>query len=416
VRRLSHQVWLSIVGAVVLFAILVSLAFLFTPGAGADREAEAGYAAVLADLLPGPERPQAELQVRVEELARRLKLDVGVFDADGRPLAAAGRALPAPDPRQPGTRFFRGQPRGLSLALRLPDGRFFVARRAHSPGQAHAAFFALLGLFALAVVLAAWPVTRRLTRRLESLRRGVEELGEGDLAARVPEAGRDEVAALARSFNRAAGRIEVLVGSQRRMLAFASHELRSPLARLRVALELLRGEEPVKAGAARDIAELDALIGELLEASRFEALGADRTQPVDLLALAAEEAARAGAEVQGRPALLRGDARLLRRLVRNLLDNARRHGGGGAVEVEVEVEPGPIGGARLRVLDRGPGVPAADRERIFEPFYRPAGQAESGEGYGLGLALVRQIARAHGGDAVWREREGGGSVFEITLG
>jgi len=134
---------------------------------------------------------------------------------------------------------------------------------------------------------------------------------------------------------------------------------------------------------------------------------------VDLLGLLAEEAARVGAEASGDAASVRGDARLLRRLVRNLLENARRHGGGTPIEASTAApSPGRVG---LRVADRGPGVPDGERERIFEPFYRPAGAAETGEGYGLGLSLVRQIARAHGGDVRCLAREGGGTVFEVEL-
>jgi signal transduction histidine kinase len=107
-----------------------------------------------------------------------------------------------------------------------------------------------------------------------------------------------------------------------------------------------------------------------------------------------------------------GDARLLRRLVRNLLENARRYGGGTPIEISVAVDHDTV---TLRVCDRGPGVAAAERERIFEPFYRIRGTAESGNGVGLGLALVRQIARRHGGDARCEAREGGGSVFVVTL-
>jgi two-component system, OmpR family, sensor histidine kinase RstB len=133
-----------------------------------------------------------------------------------------------------------------------------------------------------------------------------------------------------------------------------------------------------------------------------------------LLALVAEEGARSGAEVGGDPeAVVRGDARLLRRLVRNLLENARRHGGEGPVEAWVERRGA---GARIRVLDRGPGVPEDERERIFEPFHRPTGRSETGAGHGLGLALVLQIARAHGGEARCRPREGGGTAFEVELG
>ncbi len=225
--------------------------------------------------------------------------------------------------------------------------------------------------------------------------------------------GGDEIADLARSFNRSAERIQALVLAQRRILAGASHELRSPLARLRMALELLQGDPALRAHAVRDIAELDGLIDELLAASRLEAQPeVAKHDDVDLLGLAAEEAARVGVEAHGESVVIPGDARLLRRLVRNLLENARRHASGHAVEVNVARAQGRV---LLTVADRGPGVPNAERERIFEPFYRPSGAPETGDGWGLGLALVRQIARAHGGDAHCRAREGGGTLFEVEL-
>jgi signal transduction histidine kinase len=277
------------------------------------------------------------------------------------------------------------------------------------------AFLLFLGLLALAVTLGSWPLVRRLTRRLERLRQRVEDLGGGDLKARAPVEGRDEVADLARSFNRAADRIERLVEGQRRVLALASHELRSPLARLRVSLEMMPGTVEQKERAARDLTELDGIIDEVLEARRLEtAEGLTRVEPVDLLALLAEEGARTGADVGGEPVEIQADPRLLRRLIRNLLENARRHGGDGPIEARVEQRE--TSGARLSVLDRGPGVPESERERIFEPFHRPAGRPETGQGYGLGLALVRQIARAHGGEARCRPREGGGIAFEVDLG
>lgn len=119
------------------------------------------------------------------------------------------------------------------------------------------------------------------------------------------------------------------------------------------------------------------------------------------------------AALDGAPVAVRGDPRLLRRLLRNLLENARRYGADTPIEVTLAGEAGP---AVLRVCDRGPGVPATERERIFEPFYRPAGTREPEGGVGLGLALVRQIARKHGGDARCTPRDGGGSCFEVTLG
>jgi signal transduction histidine kinase len=294
----------------------------------------------------------------------------------------------------------------------LPDGRWLVARQKQRR-LGHGGIFVILALLAVAVAVGAFPVVRRLTRRLERLRLGVEGLGAGDLRARVPVEGRDEVAGLATSFNRAADRIEALVGAQRTLLASASHELRSPLARIRVALELMGAERPdLRDRVARDIAELDELIGELLLASRLQTVEElDRREEVDLLGLVAEEASRYSADVSGDSVSVRGDARLLRRLVRNLLENAARHG-----EPPVEANVRVVGGrVQVRVCDRGPGVPEDERERIFAPFYRPSSRAPSDVGSGLGLALVREIARRHGGEVRCEGREGGGTCFVVEL-
>jgi two-component system OmpR family sensor kinase len=415
-RRLSTQIHLTIVAVLALFAILAGAAWIHGPGRREQLLLTSAVAGTVSELLPGPDRPTSELQEAVERLAERFGVDAAVFSPQGERLAAYGAPLPPPTWRGRGLHVVRPGFRSgfLGMALWLPDGRVVTAAR-QRPDWRHLASVAVtLGLLGLAVGLGAWPLVRRLTRRIENLRGRVEDLGRGDLSARTPVEGRDEVADLARSFNRAADRIQHLVEAQRRQLAFASHELRSPLARLRVSLEMMAGDPALKEQAARDVGELDALIGELLEASRLEALGrSDRDEAVDLLGLVAEEAARVGAAVEGEPVEIRGEPRLLRRLVRNLLENARRHGGGGGVEARVE---GAGTRARLRVADRGLGVPDAERERIFEPFYRPPGAPETGTGYGLGLALVRQIARAHGGEARCLPREGGGTVFEIDLG
>jgi signal transduction histidine kinase len=275
----------------------------------------------------------------------------------------------------------------------------------------------LLVLF-VAVAAGAWPVVRRLTRRLEALQSGVEKFGAGDLQQRVDDRGRDEVAALASSFNRAAERIETLVHSHQSLLANASHELRSPLARLKMALAMLEDAAPAQRDKLRaeisvNIAELDALVEEVLLSSRLDAHPRlDRCDRVELLALAAEEAAYVGATVQGDATVaVDGEERLLRRALRNLLENARRYGGD-AVTVVVARSAGR---AEVHVCDRGPGVPPDMRERIFEPFFRLPGHAEREGGVGLGLTLVKQIAERHGGSVRCDPRDGGGSCFVVTL-
>jgi signal transduction histidine kinase len=300
------------------------------------------------------------------------------------------------------------------FALLLPDGRWVLARW-HRHHHALGLLGALL-LLASAIAVGAYPVVRRITGRLERLQARVDALGAGQLQARVQVEGCDEVADLARSFNRAAERIERLVNAQKTVLAGASHELRSPLTRMRMAVELLPGTDrpELRALLSKDIEELDALIGELLLASRLDVLDQlGSTEEVDLLALLAEEAARTGADVSGSTAVIRGDPRMLRRLMRNLLENARRYADG--APVEASVHPVAQGAARLVVADRGPGVAEGERERIFEPFYRPSGAKESDGGVGLGLSLVRQIARRHGGDVRYVPRDGGGSQFEVDL-
>jgi signal transduction histidine kinase len=179
-------------------------------------------------------------------------------------------------------------------------------------------------------------------------------------------------------------------------------------------VELVKGtaDPQRKADLERDIAELDALIGEILLSSRLDAVrGLDQREEVDLLALAAEEAARyEECAVSGVPVTVCGDSTLLRRMMRNLIENAERHG---APPVEIEVRPeGAV--ASITVSDHGPGVPPEDRQRVFTPFYRVPGSDRSA-GAGLGLTLVRQIARQHGGEAEWVGSAERPSSVRITL-
>lgn len=375
----------------IYFAVLASLAaFAFAAGLlwhllGEPRGQDQPWATVAGNILPPQSAPSAEQQAALERVARDLPFDLALFTADGGRIAAVGGTLGAPERRG-----WQGGPSGARWAGQLGDGRWLVVRASH--GHRRPGFFLALVLILLAIGVGTYPVVRRLTKRLERLQRGVEALGAGELSARVKVEGTDEVARLAASFNRAAARIEELLAAHKSLLANTSHELRTPLTRIRMALELGKDRAEIE----RDIAELDVLIEEVLLASRLDAVSSlETTEEVDLLALAAEEAARYDLEVQGEPALMRGDPRLLRRLMRNLLENARRHG---APPIELRIKKGEI-----RVCDGGTGVPQAERERVFEPFY-------SKQGTGLGLTLVRQIARRHGGEARCE-----GNCFYVTL-
>ncbi|HSM42467.1 MAG TPA: HAMP domain-containing sensor histidine kinase [Afifellaceae bacterium] len=399
-KRLSTQIYLTIIGSMLLVVIAAGVASRVLPDVGGPRHALETVGEFVAPAMPPPGSgtPQAAL----DRLARQNDLDIALYDRQRRKVAEAGTPLPDLRPGDiTGNRLRGSGP--PAWVVGLPDGRWVVVRSAHRHWFPALNLLAFLGAVAFAVAAGAYPIVRRLTGRLERLQTGVETLGGGDLSARVTVEGRDEVARLAESFNRSAERIEQLVGAHRLLLANVSHELRTPLSRIRIGVEILKDGADAKTREAleSDIAELDRLIGQVLLSSRLDALNdeIDR-ETVDLLALVAEEAARYhDCAVSGDVAEVTGDPQLLRHLVRNLIENAEKHGKP-PVDLYVAQSDGRV---HLTVVDRGGGVPKDERERVFEPFYRtgkPDG-SEAPAGTGLGLALVRQIARRHGGDAGW---------------
>jgi len=447
-KSLYLRIWLTVVSVLGAFAVVSGWfvqRHLESERArieGAAMERLGAWAELVQRSLPAADAPPEQQAQALRDWSQRLRLPMALDSAAGERIAAAdaylrieadigrrGQAVRLDD----GRTLWVLRPR-LARALagagpRPPDGVRPGAPPGRPPNDRWPALLmppqwppgvgllALLGLLFVAVAAGAYPVVRSLTRRLEALKAGVERFGAGALGQRVDESGRDEVAAVAHSFNRAAARIEGLLHSHQSLLANASHELRSPLARLKMAIAML----PHAAGEQRDtlrreveanIAELDALVEEVLLASRLDAdAWTLKREPVELLGLAAEEGARVDAQVSGAPCTVAGDERLLRRALRNLLENARRYGAG-AIDVLVDRQ-GPA--AQVRVCDAGPGVPEGFRERIFEAFFRLPGHAEREGGVGLGLSLVKQIAERHGGSARCEPREGGGSCFVITL-
>lgn len=424
-RRLYLRIWLAVVGGVAVLTLLVGWAWRVAQEYQ-DKERQAAVAA--ASL--GAEPRQREIELR--DAAGRLVLR-GTFERQRRADGPPRFVIHGHD----------GQQYALEMRSPHPVAPPNARTGPHRTGAAAGDFWMrgpfgfvwMLALVGVAVALGVFPIIRKLLKRLEDLQRSVRRFGEGDFKARASEAGRDEVAELAAQFNAAAARIEALVQSHKTLLANASHELRSPLARIRMGLELLSAGVPESAAAqaargeiVRNLAELDQLVDEILLASRLDAPDADigSVERVELIALCAEECARldvdfsldfdptpVAAPESALAVEVMGSARLLRRAVRNLLENARRYSTG---QVQLTLHSAAPW-ASVCVQDSGLGVPEHERERIFEKFYRLPGASEQSGGVGLGLALVRSIAQRHGGSVRCHDRADGqrGAAFTLEL-
>jgi signal transduction histidine kinase len=297
--------------------------------------------------------------------------------------------------------------------------------------------FRLLVILGVSGVV-CYGLARQLTRRLRSIREGSRRLAAGDLSARIgPQLGDsdDEASAVAHDLDQMAERIDALLGAQQRLLRDVSHELRSPLARLTVALELARQD------AGKDVSEyhdriareadvLDQLIGEILTLTRLEGEAsaqrqADAFDLVELVREVAEDAdfearpSRRRVEVTSGGMLeLRGYAEILRRAVENVVRNAVRFAPSESC-VEVRLERAVLEGrpfAQLHVRDRGPGVPEGNLKEIFQPFFRVSESRDRRSGgTGVGLAITERAVRLHGGSVMARNADGGGLIVSIAL-
>ena len=337
-----------------------------------------------------------------------------IFQADAMLTDARGRDLVTGEDRSDlidaGRRraFYRGN-RSV-VARKTPNGRYwFILSIAGEDTPERMFPTGQLWVLTVVVVL-SYLLARYLTAPLRALQTALEKFGQGDFSARTGSKRRDELGQLARTFDRMAERIQNLVGAQRRLLLDISHELRSPLARLGVAVELARSGENRDAALDRiqkEADRLNTLVDELLQVTRAEVdPNALRAQPVrldDLLAgvvsdCAIEASARGCSVVlqASGPVTISGDPELLRRAAENVIRNAIRYAPQGtAVEVRLETAGSK---ARVQVRDYGPGVPEEALDHIFDAFYRVEGDRNRGSGgVGLGLSIARRAVELHKG-------------------
>lgn len=266
-------------------------------------------------------------------------------------------------------------------------------------------------------LLGAFLIVARVNRPLKALTRAAEEVGRGRTPPPVGETGPSEVRTLARAFNQMTADLKRADDERALLLAGVSHDLRTPLSRIRLGLEMLedKGDPALKSGMVQDIEDIDAAIDQFLDFARIgegEAVVPDG----DLNAIVrsvCERVTRSGKPLALRLASLpplRLRPLAMQRLLGNLVDNALNHGGG-----EVEVTSAVADGrAVIEVLDRGPGIPPEEAERMMRPFTR-MNSARSGGGTGLGLAIVERIAHLHGGEVKLLPREGGGLRARVEL-
>jgi signal transduction histidine kinase len=346
--------------------------------------------------------------------------DLGIRYQGPRGAWATDDRVPAFEPGRPGAAASCG---GACRVVVRPDGgAYLFASRLHL--QLRAAHDRLVVVLILGIVLLVGighQILRRALSPIRSLREGVAAVAAGDLEANVPRRSDDELGALADAFNAMVGRVREMVRSREQLLLDVSHELRSPLTRMRVVLALGDEGEP-RRRLERNVAEMERMVAELLELERLRAGRGLELARHDLVEIARDAVLAFGDRAPGvvlvaappeRRALVDPDR--IRSVLNNLLENALRHSppGGGPVRVSVEEDGGF---SRVRVEDEGAGIPPEDLPRVFEPFFRvDRSRARTTGGYGLGLSLCRRIMEAHGGTIEARNRPGGGAELTLTF-
>jgi signal transduction histidine kinase len=314
----------------------------------------------------------------------------------------------------------------MAFLLMLITTGFFIAlvqptlHGEISPGVAHAWLLVLSLLVMSGVVLTTQAVLQKLLRPLRVLNDGVTRLGEGELGVTVPRTTTDEFGRLTDTFNLMAGRVREMITARDRLLIDVSHELRSPLTRMKVALELLP-DDVQRARLSSEVAEMERMISGLLELERLRTGRGVTLVRQDIVPILREVVATYEGRAPGvrfttdgdRQLTAEVDAEQIRSVMRNLLENAVKYSLADSRAIQVTVA-GHDDGTRVRVTDDGVGVPREDAERIFEPFFRvDRSRSKESGGYGLGLSICKRVMEAHGGQIALEPGNGRGCTFVL---
>jgi two-component system osmolarity sensor histidine kinase EnvZ len=411
--------------------IVLSVAAWFEVFSFSEREPRARQTAQMVASVVNLTR--AALVTAQPDLRRELLFDLQ--DREGirvYPAEQDERVVPLPLER-PGMRLFAEEVRrqlgpdtrlaverdGLPafwVSFRIEDDEYWVMLPRERLERQVALRWLGWGGFVLAAALAgAWLIVFRLRRPLRALVGAAADVGRGHVPTPLDESGPQEIQTVSRAFNQMTRDLARLEDDRALILAGVSHDLRTPLARLRLGMEMADADAHLKSGMAADIDEMDRIIGQFLDFAR--AAGGEPAAPADLAALAREVARHyretghaLTEEISPVPEVT---VRLMavRRLITNLVDNAFRYG-----EQDVRLRVAPAGRTVVvEVLDRGPGIPADEVERLKQPFTRLETARSGKGGSGLGLAIVERIARMHGGSFDLLARDGGGLVARVTF-
>jgi two-component system, OmpR family, sensor kinase len=411
--RLHRKIffWFGISIAVTTVVVLLASMRSHGPGGWPYERARTFMAGQFAAAWEEPD----ERDALASAMARDLAVGVRVSDAAGATLGSFGPAC------------------GHGLSTPIERGGRLLGHVSVCQEHEHGPRFLLPMLVAVVMLWgASGTIARRLVRPLSELSRVAHDIGRGQLKSRVHLSRRHgaEFCVVGNVMNEMASRIEKQLADQRALLATVSHEIRTPLSRMRLLIEFARekteanlarlhdAEDPLGelTELEREVTDIDVLVSDLLASSRvdFTALTKTKLDAVEVARTALDRAAIDAAKLAlpSEPALFEGDATLVARAVSNLLENAKRHAGG-VDSLRIETRPGFVA---FIVDDLGPGFEPGDETRVFEPFYKRASPGSNGdESVGLGLALVKKIAEAHGGRVVAGNRAEGGARVGVEF-